>query len=225
MALDAEAQGFRSSPATPAAYRKPVPGTTPPNTADKSSAAKDVIKKTGISARFPAGLHTDLVAIATATGNSLNGVTEDAFKHYVRVYVGSDDYLERADRWRARLEAAAAALDSNDAAVVPARSVQRGQRAGRPGSESRVVAVVVRVPEAIAHQMRNVTLVLGISLNNVIIEAAELWTAYYPEHDERFRIQVLSAHESFVSSIAHLAEKSPAAGEILAEVLSRSTLD
>jgi len=153
---------------------------------------------------MPESLHEKLQAVANITDESLNAVIEEAFLHYVREYVGTEEFNQRADEHRATLVAAAEQATQGSPMDGP------GPRRMRFAQHNEAtVPIAVRVNSALEHQMRNVTLALGVTLNEVILESARLWVDYYPQSDERYRQKVWQAYQNYLDDMARIAPNSP----------------
>lgn len=173
----------------------------PPMTAQTRNAKG---KKGGFSARMPESLHAQLQSVANITHESLNAVIEEAFLHYVREYVGTKEFNQRADAHRAALVAATEQANQGGAIDSPGPRRMRSTQ-----HHEATVPIAVRVDSSLEHQMRNVTLALGVTLNEVILESARLWVEYYPKSDQRYRQKVWQAYQNYLDDMARMAPISP----------------
>ena len=168
--------------------------------------ARAMPKRGGFSARLPESLHDDLQAVATATGQSLNAVVEEAFLHYVSDYVGGQDFNDRAMEYRNELTE----VERWTAAGAEGSSpIQRSRRSR--GTEA-TVPIAVRVPMDLERQMRNVTFVLGVSLNDVIVESIRQWVGveHYPSDDRKFLERALQNYLEVMAALERVGfEASP----------------
>jgi predicted DNA-binding protein len=158
-------------------------------------------KGKSVSARFPQELYEGLEAIATSTRRSIGAAFEAAFQYYMVHYVESEDYLRRVERYQQIYDQSLAQADEARARGKayrwsPPRAPESGQVPGvrAPG----VKATVVRVSGETHEDMHLASQALGVSINDIMIEAVRLWVARHPS-EEAFRQRAREA-------VRHLAD-------------------
>lgn len=145
--------------------------------------------KVNLSARFPRENYDDIDSLAFVTGRSISEILEDAFAAYLKHYLTSPDYFERRDEF-ARIVKEREDQGHRDLANGTLRrySPARGRGHGRVGrgDGQDVRQTVVRVDAETRATMKDAATAMGISLNDVMIEALEMWLEESADDEQVF---------------------------------------
>lgn len=125
-------------------------------------------------------------AIAALTGTAINDVIKAALRHWFETYVATEEYEERhrtyVEEPQAEYDAYIAARDPFADPPAPAENPYRA-RVGRKDSGG-IESGSLRVSQLLAANVASKAIYLGISQNDLVVEALEVWTDWYPHQPE-----------------------------------------
>lgn len=157
-----------------------MPTDAVPNTQNKTA----LTAKRAHSVRLPKTVYDDLAAIVMITGRSFNTVIDNACIHYCHDYVKTEKFMQRVRAWEEmeKRDKQETVLEvDTDKPLAPLRAPGSG-RAGRAGRAD-VMTTIVRMKPETTVRMTKASRALGLSFNDVLVEACELWASHYPTTD------------------------------------------